>query len=214
MVSLAQIIQSRFAVGGMGEAVLGALAVAGKKELTFLALAGQGILFHLSELELAVAVHHLDQCLLVYVAQFVFRKDEVVAGIHITVELHDTGMSAGLGQGADSWLYTYPVGQGRVKQLDEEFAHVFTYPFIEQSAEEVSPLLRRYGKVSQFLPFLQWAGQVASVGMGTDTFHNRSKLNVAAVNLLEEMIEIQRIVGIEVVDYGQGIPFHSMFFSS
>lgn len=31
MVSLAQIIQSRFAVGGMGEAVLGALAVAGKR---------------------------------------------------------------------------------------------------------------------------------------------------------------------------------------
>lgn len=50
MVPLAQVVQSRLTVGCAGEAVFRAFTVAGKEELTFLALAGKRVLFHLSEL--------------------------------------------------------------------------------------------------------------------------------------------------------------------
>ena len=44
--------------------------------------------------------------------------------------------------------------------------------------------------------------------MGADTLYNRGKLDVVAVNFLEEMIE----VCVEVIHYGQGIPFYPVFF--
>ena len=56
MVSFAQVVQSRLTVGCAGEAVFRAFTVAGKEELTFLALARKGVLFHLPELHLAFAV--------------------------------------------------------------------------------------------------------------------------------------------------------------
>lgn len=76
------------------------------------------------------------------VAQLVFRKYKVVARIYVAVEFHDAGMSASLGHGADARLRTYPVGQGRVEQLDEEISYILAYPFVKQGAEEVSPLFR------------------------------------------------------------------------
>ena len=142
MVSLAQVVQTRFTVGGAGEAVFRTFAVAGKEEVAFLALTGEGVLFHLSELHLAFAVHHFHQCLFMNVAQLVFRKYKVVARIYVAVEFHNTGMSASLGHGADARLRTYPVGQGRVEQLDEEISYILAYPFVKQGAEEVSPLFR------------------------------------------------------------------------
>ena len=51
-------------------------------------------------------------------------------------------LPAGLGHGADARLRTYPVGQGRVEQLDEEISYILAYPFVKQGAEEVSPLFR------------------------------------------------------------------------
>ena len=47
--------------------------------------------------------------------------------------------------------------------------------------------------------------------MGTYTLYNRCKLDVVAVNFLEEMIEVQRIVCVEVIHYGQGVPFYPVF---
>ena len=107
----AQVVQSGFAVGSMCKAVFRTFTVAGKEELTFLALAGEGVLFHLSELHLAFAVHHFHQCLFMNVAQLVFRKYKVVAGIYVAVEFHDTGMSASLGHGADARLRTYQLAR-------------------------------------------------------------------------------------------------------
>ena len=52
---------------------------------------------------------------------------------------------------------------------------------------------------------------MTAVGMGANTLYNRGKLDVVAVNFLEEMIEVQRIVCVEVIHYGQGVPFYSVF---
>ena len=98
----AEVVEARLSVGRAGEAVLGTVAVAGEEPFTLLALAGQGVVFGLAETLLAFAVHHLHQCLLVDVAQFVFGEDKVVARIDVAVELHHTGMAARTRHGADA----------------------------------------------------------------------------------------------------------------
>ena len=74
----------------------------------------------------------------------------MVAGIYITVELHYAGMTAGLCHRAYARLLTHPVGKGGVEELDIISPHILFHPFIEQGAEEVSPLFRTDGEISQF----------------------------------------------------------------
>ena len=57
-IARAQVVEIGFAVAVAGEPVLGALAVAGKEELAFAALAGQPLRFHLCKGPLLWAVHH------------------------------------------------------------------------------------------------------------------------------------------------------------
>ena len=74
----------------------------------------------------------------------------MVAGIYITVEFHYTGMSAGFCHGAYARLFAHPVGKGGVEELDIVSTYILFHPFIEQGAEEVSPLFRADGEVRQF----------------------------------------------------------------
>ena len=57
----------------------------GKLHVALLALAGQRSMLQPAECLLLLAVKHVDERLLPDVSQLVFRKDEVVAGIHIAV---------------------------------------------------------------------------------------------------------------------------------
>ena len=207
----AEIVQPGFALRRAGKTVLGALAVAGEEPGTLAALAGQAVLLVLAELQLALTVHHLHQRLRVDVAQLVLREDEVVARIDIAVELHYPGVSAGFGQHAHTGLLAHPVGQGRVEELDEHLAHVLLDPLVEQRAEERAPLFGRHGEIRQPHPVVLVHGsQVSSVRMGQDALHDGGELDVAATYLLEEAVELQRIVGIEVVHHRHGVPLHAV----
>ena len=121
-------------------------------------------------------------------------------------------MSAGLCHGADTRLLAYPVGKGGVEQLDVVGAHVLLHPFVEQGAEEVSPLFRADGEVCQFgavLLVLQ-RGEVASVCVRREALHDGGELNVVASYLLKEVVELQRVVGVVVVHHRHAVPFHSV----
>lgn len=211
IVATAQVVETRFAVGRVTETVLGTFTVAGKEIGACFALTRQTIVLGPAELLLAFAIHHLHERLRVDVPQLVLGEDEVVAGIYVTVKLHYTSMPAGLGQGTDAGLFANPVGQCGVEQLYVILAYVVAHPFIEDGAQKVSPLLGRDGEIGQasFVTFVH-GSQVASVGMCLDALYNRGKLDVMAVQLLEEVVEVQRIVGIEVIDNCHGIPLHIM----
>ena len=211
MVTLAEIIQARFSVGGDGEAVLGAFSVTGEEEFTLLALTGEKAFLVLSEGLLSFAIHHFHQSLFVNVSELEFGEDEVVASIHIPVEFHDSGMSASFGQGAYARLFAHPIGQCGVEKLDEISAYIVFHPFVEKCTEEVSPLFGRNGEVGQFVARLEGSGQVASIGMSEDAFHNRGELEVMTTYFLEEVIELQRIVGIVIIYYRHPVPFYSVF---
>ena len=77
--TVAEVIQTRFAVGSHSEAVLGATAVAGKSDVTVLAHGWQGGLFVAAKSDLLRCSNELNQRGLVNVAKFVIRLNEMVA---------------------------------------------------------------------------------------------------------------------------------------
>lgn len=147
----------------------------------------------------------------VEVAKQIFREDEVVATVNVTVPLHGTGMAAGGGEGADAGHHAHPVGKGGVEKLDEVFADVIAYPFIKDGDEEIAPLLRGNAEIGHGggIAFMD-CGQGAPVSMGEGALYDGCELDVAAADGLEEVVEVERIVSIEVVDYGKGIPLHTV----
>ena len=48
--------------------------------------------------------------------------------------------------------------------------------------------------------------------MRGNALHDGGKLDVMASYLLEEIIEVQRIVGVVVIDHCHSVPFHTVFF--
>ena len=114
-VSLAEVVESRLAVVGGAEAVLGTAAVAGEEPLAGAALCGQAFQFGAPEVMLALAIHHCSDALAMDVAQEVLWEDEVVAGIDVAVVLDDGCMSAGFCHATDSWLFAHPAGKGGVE---------------------------------------------------------------------------------------------------
>ena len=128
------------------DAILGALAIAGKEPLALAAVIGKLLLFDVAEGGLPRPIHHFHQVLLHEIAQFVLRKDKVVAGIDIAVPLHDGCMPTGAGHGAHTWRDATPIGKGGIKELDKHFAHIAVrHPFVENRAKELAPLERGDG---------------------------------------------------------------------
>ena len=99
----------------MEEPVFRALPMASEKIFAFLALRRELIFFIRSKLLLYRTVHHLRQCLCLDIPEFVFREYEMVASVHVAIELHYPGVTTMAGQGADPGLLAYPVGQGGIE---------------------------------------------------------------------------------------------------
>ena len=51
---------------------------------------------------------------------------------------------------------------------------------------------------------------MTAVGVALYTFYDRGELDVVGADFFIEMIDVERIVGVEVVDDSHGIPFHAM----
>lgn len=210
-VSAAEVIVSLFSGSGGGEAVSWAFSVAGEEEFAFLALAGQQITLVVAEAELFLAVHHLYETAFLDIAQFEFGKDEMVACIDISVELHGACMAAGLRHAAERRGNSHPSGQCGVEHLDEIFSDIVAYPFVEDGAEEIPVFLGCDREVREFSNgAVNGGGQQTAVRMAVGAFHDRSELNETAAYFLEEMIEVKRVFGCEIIDDRHGIPFHAV----
>ena len=128
------------------DAILGALAIASKEPETLVAVIGKLLFFDVAKGCLLGSIHHLHKILFVDVAEFILRKDEMVAGIDIAIPLHDGCMPTGAGHRAHTWRDATPVGKGGIKELDKHFAHISVrHPFIENGTKEIAPLGRSDG---------------------------------------------------------------------
>lgn len=211
VVTLAEVVEPRFSAGRMAEPVFGAFAVAGEEILARAALLGQPLLLDAPEGCLLLAIEHLYERMLVDVSQFVLREYEVVAGIHVAVELHHCGMATACAHAAYAWRYSHPVGQRSVEDLYEVGAHILFHPLIEDGNEEVAPLFWTDRKVGQpAVVIVMRAGQPSAVLMRLDAFHDWCELQVMTAYLLEEVVDIERIVGVVVVDHRHSVPLHTI----
>ena len=207
----AEVVQSGLSIGSAGKTVFGAFAVAGKKILTLKALPGQRLVLRVAEILFLSAVHHLHKGLLTNVAEPVFRKDEMVAGVDIAVVLHHTGMAARTCHRANARRHPHPIGERGVKKLDIILSYVVHYPFIEDGTKEITPFLRSYRERSEREVFaVRGTCEMAPVRMRHDALYNRSELKIMAIYALEKPIELMRAVHIQVVDYSQRVPFHAV----
>ena len=128
------------------DAIFGALAIAGKEPGTLVAVIRKLLLFDVAKGCLLGAIHHLHKMLFVDVAEFILRKDKMVAGIDIAIPLHDGCMTTRTGHRAHTWRDATPIGKGGIKELDKHFAHIAVrHPFIENGAKEIAPLGRGDG---------------------------------------------------------------------
>ncbi len=55
-------------------------------------------------------------------------------------------MAAGFSHGADTRLFSHPVGQRGVEYLYKHLTHIFFDPFVENSTQKLSPFFCRYGE--------------------------------------------------------------------
>ena len=154
-ITSAEIVESGISVAVAHEPLLGTFAIAGKEEVAFPALLRQHAAFHFCKLVLLCRIHHLGDGLVVQVAKQVFGKDEMVARINITIVLHHSGMATLLGQHAYPGSLTHPVSQGGIKQLYVVFAHIVLHPFVEDGAQECTPLAGSHGEIGHLSPFLR-----------------------------------------------------------
>ena len=91
-----QVIKPRIAVGGHEEAVLRALAVAGKAHVAFAAEIRQRVALVQAELQLLRRSEHLEHVCVLDVAQQELWLDEMIAGIQVAVVLNGQAGAAGL----------------------------------------------------------------------------------------------------------------------
>ena len=96
LVGGAEVVEPRFAVGGGGEAVFGAPAVAGETDVAFAAIARERVAFVAAELLLLFGGDEVDEVTVVDVAEQVARFDEVIAGIDVAGVLECEREAAGL----------------------------------------------------------------------------------------------------------------------
>ena len=210
-VTLAQVVLSGVAVTVFYETVLGALAVARKQPFALATLFGQRLAFQFAEPLLLVAIQHLGDGLLAYVAKAIFGKHEMVARVDIAVKLHHAGMATLFGINADAWCLAHPVGQDAIEQLDVCLSHIMTHPLVEDGAQEASPLLWRHREVGKrSLIAVCQCGEMSPVVVVDDALHDGRYLDILAAVVFKEMVEIERIVGVKVVNHRHGVPFNIM----
>lgn len=92
----AEVIESPFAVGGVGEAVLGAFAVAGESDGAIAAIFWEAVAFCLAEGFCHGAISERTEAGVHEVAEFVFGVNVVIAGVEIAIVFHREGSTAGL----------------------------------------------------------------------------------------------------------------------
>ena len=211
VIAEAEVVETGVAVAVAYEAVFGALAVAREKVVAFFALLWQHTAFHLGKFVLLGRIHHFGDGLVAKVAEQMFGIYEVVARIHVAIVLHNAGVAALFGENAHSGGFAHPVSEGCVEKLNVVFTHIVPHPLVEDGAKEIAPLLWCDREIDKFAAFLHAGCEMESVGTFHVALHNGLELNVVTANFLEKMVEVEWIVGVEVVDHGKGVPFHAIF---
>ena len=212
LVAGAEVVEARFAGRRFEETVLGTFAMAGEAHRALAAIARQGGRLGQPEGLLLGRVDEAGEGRVHQVTQLVAGVDVMVAAVEISVVLDGEGPSAVFGKNADTGWLAAPVGQGRVKLLNKDLAHVVLDPFIEDRDQELPVLGRSHtpfgylGVESDGVLMIRRRGQPQTVvGAGGVAFHDGNKLKVTRTDLAEELIHFQGMPGVFPVHRGEGV---------
>ena len=149
---------------------------------------------------------------MVDISQQILWKDKMVTTIDISIMFQDSGVTTCFSHRTDTGGLPYPTCQRGIKELHIDLAHVLTDPFVKDGAGKMSVLLRRDSEISQPGLFFCNRSEAAAISMRNKSFYNRCKLNVTRPEILEKMIDFERIVRIIVVHNSHYIPLNIVLF--
>lgn len=198
LVAFAEVVQTGFAVGTLGEAVFGASAVADETHIAFAAIAGQGIAFCLAKSPLLLAGHELAERRFVDIAQPVFGFDIVVAGIEVAAVFQSQSQSAGWLEDTQTRFVAGPGGEGFVEDLDVNAPDIVPYPFTKDRDKEFAILASTDRRWNDLLTFLV-TGLVVPQDDGDE-------LDVDGAGFVtQEPVDFEGGVGVALVDTAQDV---------
>src|SRR6185312_4046074 len=151
------------------------------------------------------------------VAQLIFRIDEVVAGVEVSVVLDGEGHAAVFAEDAEALRHSEPALESYIEDLDEGLADVAADPLVKDGAQKFAVLQRLDGPFGDFGGIFEaGADEMESVraGGGGDAFDDGDELHVSAAGFTQELVDIERVIGIFAVDDGEGVEFDGVLFEA
>ena len=121
----------------------------GEEEPALPALSGKGGALVAPELLLALTIKHCCERLLADISQAVFGKHKMITTVDIAIGLHYCRPSTSRRHRTDARRFPCPIGEGGIEELYEDAANIFLHPFIVKPTEEISPLFRRDGGITE-----------------------------------------------------------------
>ena len=196
----AKIVLSGLPVARDGKPILGAATVAKVPHFAILALLCEQVAFVITELALLRRRHHLQESRLMDVAEKVFRLNEMVAGVEITVVLQRRSVPAGWG--VDAQQVAAKKGLERhIEHLNKHFAHIMANPLLEDVDEELAVLPAADGPVGYHVAGLRIKNALAASLLAPSQVCNIDRVSVSSLDNGDELDPLcAHLVAKETID--------------
>ena len=140
LVTRAEVVQPRLAIGREGKTIFGTFALAGKAYFTGAAILRQQIAFIGSKLLLLRRVGHFIESLSVNIAELVLGGNKMVAGVKVAGMFQCQRRAAGFGKHAKRRPVTGPDTELNIKNLNKNAAYVALDPDIKNIGQKLAVL--------------------------------------------------------------------------
>jgi hypothetical protein len=148
LVTGTQVIQSRFAIRCLDEAVLRALTVAHGPDLTLQTIAGKSIPFGMPECSLFRTFQQFRQWSFDDIPEAMFCIYEMITGEEIAIVLDNRHIPADRTKDAQRMLLPECRSGCLFEYLYFDLSDILTYPLVEDCAEKISPIFGWRGEVA------------------------------------------------------------------
>src|SRR5262249_10688862 len=131
LIALAKIIQAFLSIWRTEETMFGAFTIASETIIAFAAVSRQCIALVIAEMPRRRSVDQSAQRIFDYVAELVFRVDEVIAGIEIAVVLNRQRRTASFAENAEPLIHSQPALESDIENLHEVLTDIVANPFVK-----------------------------------------------------------------------------------
>jgi len=194
-----QVVQSRFTIWRMQDAIFRAPAMAHIPHLACLTIAGKRIQFGLPECSLGRTLEQLDQWRLLDISQEIFPLDEVVTRKEVSVVFDDWNIPTGFPEDTQSMLLAKGCSGRFLEYLHGDPPDILPHPLVEDGAEKSAKSFSRHSTV---------ADAAHGVRLGLD---QGQKPHVLGPDLLEEPVNLGGVLNVVCMHNAQYIERDSVF---